>query len=574
MFACAATALDGSSAYFLDGMPTSDDSLTRIAFLDWATAHGTLARHVFPRDAAPGALSLIWTTPFDIVVLAVAAPSALFHGWHDALRQAAFVMPAVTLAAACASVAYLCLALGLRRAAPWAAFLVPWCGGVCTVAMSLPVKHQMMSAAVATAALAASVHMALQPSTRRAIRAACLIVLTSWMSMETVPEICAAGAVLVAAASTRPGRRDFAVLAAALAAAALVPIAMDPDPDGVLSFAIDRYSLLHVTGIWLLAAAVLLAPSMAKGTMSRRVALGCGLLTAAATLCAVARSNVPAAFSDPLLQYYFLKDNLDMQASWRFAAATTAMALPSAALILLAWGALRRVHRRQGPAWLLAVAILLVEVVLGWRFQRLGAYPSMLSLVVFGAALSALARSALRRLPRADVLGSTVPLIGSFLIVGILLAQAAVGKRHPVLVPAGCQIGGATAAVIQAAVPDRAIVMADLWFSPELLARTKELRTVAGPYHRNVEGIRDVAMTFGGTNDPAIRAILDRRHADFLLACLSPRYVGGGTYLQESLAPRLYLGKTPSWLEPIEIGRKNLKLYRVIHQAPAAAGTR
>jgi hypothetical protein len=566
---CIVEAALGRHGVFLDGLPTDNDSLTRIAFLEWAVAHGSLARHLFLRDGAPGGLHLHWTAPYDVFYLAVSSPFAAFHGWHRGLREGAVLMPEVMLVSACGALSWLCLAVGARRVMPWALLVLALSGTIVGCAVQLPVKHPILCATLATLALASAVRTVRRGGLGQAAWTSAWLVLAPWCGIEALPGTLLAGAVLVAASALRPTKRPtFLALSCCLAAGSLVPLLLDPDPDGLLVLASDRYSPLHAALLMDLAAWIAAAPILLRGATSARIALAAALAAPGLVVAGVALTRVPEAILDPALHDYFVVGNIDMMPSWAFTAMALDMMLPTLAVIVAGLGALRSAGTRQSAFRLAAFVALASEAALGWRFHRFSQYPSMLAPVFLGAAICWSWDS--MRFRRARIPEHWVALALTLLIIAyqapLLPCQA---FDAPLTVPSGCQLGQSVAAALDTEVPAGATIMTDLWISPEVLARTEGFRTVAGPYHRNVAGIRDVAATFMGNDDGAIRQVLARRKATYVLACVTRPYVLSGIFRRYSLEVRLALGQAPYWLTQLPTGSPSLLLYRVLPLPPA-----
>jgi hypothetical protein len=89
--------------------------------------------------------------------------------------------------------------------------------------------------------------------------------------------------------------------------------------------------------------------------------------------------------------------------------------------------------------------------------------------------------------------------------------------------------------------------------------------TVAGPYHRNHQGILDIQRTFRGSAENA-RAIVDRRGIDYVLIC--PNLSESTIYRAQAPAGfymQLATGKVPAWLEPVALPKDNpYKMWRVV----------
>jgi hypothetical protein len=103
--------------------------------------------------------------------------------------------------------------------------------------------------------------------------------------------------------------------------------------------------------------------------------------------------------------------------------------------------------------------------------------------------------------------------------------------------------------------------------SPDLLYWT-EHRVVAGHYHTNVEGLRDLLDFFISQDDATARAIAARRGIAFVLFCAGDPPVTdttGGD--RRGLYIRLQRGEVPGWLvaQPWPVGiTSELRLFRVM----------
>jgi hypothetical protein len=103
---------------------------------------------------------------------------------------------------------------------------------------------------------------------------------------------------------------------------------------------------------------------------------------------------------------------------------------------------------------------------------------------------------------------------------------------------------------------------APLDITAAILASTHQ-RAIAGGYHRMPDAIRDVILLFMTSPDEA-RAILARRHIDYLVFCPhTPESVWWARHGPNGLAARLNAGEAPSWLEPVDLHTRGLKVWRV-----------
>jgi hypothetical protein len=545
-----------SRHFWYDGLSTDNDSLMRTSMLEWGLSHGSVATHFFPRDGAPGASAFHWTLPFDAVLLALAYPVSIFQGWHRGFLFALRIMPSLAAAADIASACWLCSALGFRRAVPWTALSVSTMGAAVAYGATAPGTHHALSGPIAVAMVASAVSLVRFGGRARATLAAAFFVLCSWNTIESVPEVALAAAIVAAGVIRRPGRvTSFRFFAAILAVLAVVPMVVDPDPSGTL-LAHDRYSLLHVVSLWTFASLVAASPTLAK---MRRFRLAAVLLAAAVpTLCLLAVSPPLEAFGDPLFRFHFLRMSADLKSAWYVEGARQDMEAVTVVLALACWTAFARKGSR-GLALRAMVAALAALVIQAWAYDRLAQYGEISSCVAFGA-LCAWCVSPLGRIhPRLPAWLAVAAGVVSLSLEAFLLVAIPV---QPKLYGNSCAVGRKSAEIIERTVGDKTI-LADFWTAPEVLARTTLPRVVAGPYHRDWLGISDVVRVLDGSQEDVVRGILARRHASFLLACLDEKFLEAGLFSQRSLAATLYFHADPPWLERIPIPSQDLGFYRV-----------
>jgi hypothetical protein len=99
---------------------------------------------------------------------------------------------------------------------------------------------------------------------------------------------------------------------------------------------------------------------------------------------------------------------------------------------------------------------------------------------------------------------------------------------------------------------------------PRLITVTHH-KAVAGPYHRNQQGILDVMKGFRGSVENA-REIIARRGIDYVLIC--PGLSETTIYSAEApngFYKQLIAGKVPAWLQPVQLPRDwPYKMWRVV----------
>lgn len=99
-------------------------------------------------------------------------------------------------------------------------------------------------------------------------------------------------------------------------------------------------------------------------------------------------------------------------------------------------------------------------------------------------------------------------------------------------------------------------------YPPELAYRTG-YRFVGGPYHRGIDDIADMYDAAIGTDDNAIRGIIARRQADFILICVTEVPKAIGESAPNSLYHRLLRGEAPAWLQPTPMSAEASREFRL-----------
>ena len=98
--------------------------------------------------------------------------------------------------------------------------------------------------------------------------------------------------------------------------------------------------------------------------------------------------------------------------------------------------------------------------------------------------------------------------------------------------------------------------------TPAILAGTPH-KMIAGGYHRNNAGIHDVIMLFMGPMDGA-RQILATRRIDYLVFCPhTAESIWWSHNGPNGLSAMLNAGRTPQWLEPVDLHLRSLRVWRV-----------
>jgi hypothetical protein len=151
----------------------------------------------------------------------------------------------------------------------------------------------------------------------------------------------------------------------------------------------------------------------------------------------------------------------------------------------------------------------------------------------------------------------------AFALAGVLLLQVLAtmatqsqkGLNQFTTHPTGICRWSAAARAVGASVADNAILMAPVWYGPEILWRSN-VKVIAGPYEMPA-AMTDTAQFLHGSA-AAARAITVKRGISYALVCKSDNWPGFGG--------ELAVGRHPDWLRetPLKNGPKEFRLYRVV----------
>jgi hypothetical protein len=223
----------------------------------------------------------------------------------------------------------------------------------------------------------------------------------------------------------------------------------------------------------------------------------------------------------------------------------------------IAW---RRRDDADGARWAFVAVLLVAYTVLALQYLRF--VPFAEAPIAIGIAAMALAaRDWLGSLPRiparaAVSAAATVGLIvGSTVAGGAIAAAASTGPAAEGDAPRSCDVGAAATLLNAAAVAGDGprIVLASIFSGPELLYRTPH-SVLAGPYHRNHEGILDVFTAMTAADDATSLEVIERRGIGLVLLCPSAEetfFFRAGA--SETFYERLLAGRGPDWARPLSI---------------------
>ena len=562
--------LGGTAGLGPDAALAGPDSYTRLVRVrDWLHTGGWYDTG-FPLANAPWGDRLHWTRPFDLVLIAGAAPLAPWFGWAEALRLWSLVVSPV-LAVAVA----LLLSWATRPFLAWRSYLLL----VVLVSVSPAVRahflsarpdHHSLQVALFVAVLACLLRHADDRRPDRDTAAGLLTGLAVWVSIEGFASAAVAGLGLGLIWLRSGSARDLGAITRLLwplaAVVGLAVIAERP-PAEWLRIEFDRVSLVHLV---LTATAAVAWTGLGRTPVGRDGASLGGRLVgggiAAALPLAITAALFPAALGgpfaaiDPAIVPIWLDHVSEVQPLIAASPRVTADLAFFLGPVLVGLGYLAWTWRSSDAGGRRRAVILLVGLGLTTPLAldqvRWAAYPAIAAAIPWTLALNAALHW------RATWLG-TVPLrtpaflvllLGHIAVGGALLA-AAPARTPADLAEVPCRWPLMTPILTDPGLTGgrRLTILSFVHQGPEIIYRTGHA-VVGTPYHRNAAGILDTHAFLNATDDAAARAIARARGVDLVVLCrASPEATYFATRPGATLYRDLVAGRPPAWLEPLAL---------------------
>lgn len=506
------------------------------------------------RDNAPHGSWLHWSVPHSATVWQLhRLLRAAGVDKEPALRYAGAALTLLSMLAVALGLALAVLRTGTPRTAMLSGLTLAAAVPFHAYGRVLQITHHIFMLVPLAGAAACLLHGADRP--RRPLLDLCgglLLGLALWVSPETLPFVVGLSGVRVALRLQYPATSALWPVAAGLCAAVLLAWRLDPPPPGFSAWALDHVSLAYVALATALAAVLVVADVCAGRQWPLRLSLPVvvALAVGAAALWLLAVPGArdgPAGLVTARLQELFWDQIVELKPADRPSKWVAFLMLPLAAALL---AGLRAWRRRE--LWVAALAVMaLAYGVLGVWHVRMGAAAAVaaaLALPVGAALLRGMDAAHDERLSRRDlVLALGVALLPHLQFVGYA-ALTRLENAPPASDPSACRLQPVAAALNR--LPPATILTA-LSSGPELLYRTHH-RTIAGPYHHNLDGMLDNFDAWLDAGDGAAEAVVRRRGVAYVLACERFPPVLLGTGGRRTLAQRAASGDVPSWLQPVD----------------------
>ena len=563
-----------------------DDYMHLVQTIDWLDGQGwtdTVQRRLNP----PHGVAMHWSRLADIPAAAVIRVTEPWFGRTRAVYLAATFVPPFLGALFAAS--FLWAAVSLLPGRPEHVPVLMVGTPVYALLAFLPgrVDHHGIQLALTTL-IVGLLARSLEPGGSRAAGVLGIVGGASLaVGLETLPFVGAAAVILGLDWTLRGGEsaKRLAIFGAAASATTLALLPLTVPSSEWMTVVCDRMSLPHAS-----LAAVALA--VGTGTMflarlrpaaawSTRLAAAGGIGLAGLALVATVFpqcAGSPYASLSAEIRYWF-KEVEETASILELFRATPGVAVsfivtPLCALAFLTWQRVRSDASTE-PLWIANLVFVLVGV--GLLIWQLRAAPyaglvSSLALVPFAATVNERADRLERTLARLGV-KVCVPM---FCVAAIVLPQRiSLTDSLPATKPPdpGCEVHAVLGALTdpEGLGAERRIIAAPIDKGPEILLRTRHA-VLAGPYHRNAQGLADNRLIFAGTEEQAL-ATVRARGVDAVLFCR--KYVRMTTHADRPafLNDRLGAGRPPWWLIPVAHDA-DMGLYRVHPAASAPPGLR
>lgn len=566
----------------LTGGLLGPDSYMRLVRVEALLDSGAWYDHQIERSNAPFGEELHWTRPFDLLLLAGAAPLAPLFGWKAALYWAgALVSPLLQLLTA---LGFIWALRPLVRPGIWLLPAIALLIQPAVAATGLPGRadHHALFLLVFVLQWGFLLRALIDRRDRASpFWAGALAGVSLWLSVEFLLSAGLATVGLAVAWLLDPDKRASQNHRHAFGFVLVIAVAVlvEYPPWASPQVAYDKISAVHL----LLAGELFIFWMLVCGLIERRGAGVAGRLpgrlaiaTAGAILALAPLALFfapffagPMADVDPRVQPIWLDKVLEMRDliprdRKSLGDAIVYLGHLAVALPFLLWRI--RTIEGIGPRlpWVVLTIAIVVFALAAFAHLRFAAFAEVLILFAVAlfidnafAAAGAIRSDVRRGLARGGIM--------ALLLVGPLLVGKTVTKSGlenfaerdaPQTANSLCDVRGATA-FIESAQPDPAepaTVLAFMDLGPQILYRSR-LQVIGTPYHRNGAGIIDGHAMLAGENDRAAHELMRMRDVDFVLLCPGP--AERAFYTERNSTDRLYdrliEGEPPAWLKAVDL---------------------
>lgn len=558
----------------LQGAQTDTDGYMRLVRVRQLLEGGAWFDGSVSRSNWPFGESHHWTRPLDVLILGLYWPLRLGMESDTALAVAgALISPACHLAT-CLAAPWVIRPVvpGPERLFAMPAMLIQ--PGLLAYGNIGRADHHALILLIFVLVLGTWIRTLLDPSDRRApVTTGILAGLGIWVSPEALLPL---GIIFVSGAALWMLRANGIVVAnlrlcAALLGTVAAGVVVERPPTQWSTVAFDQISIAHVTvsALALLFWAVIAVRRTAWDRPGMRAAV---VFAGAIASFGIIAWQYPGFFRGP-----WHGVDLDVIQIWLshvselqplFPRGTSGLGFYVAQLgpaILLIPAAIYWLHRdrneRMAHVWFLMLISLCIYVPLAsaqLRFSgHAGALLALLVVELLRRALGQVRRVRKGARQSAARIAAIASLMTGFFMLGAAI-EASIGPNETGPTSgqsvANCALTGITPVLANPETfgSEARTILAFIDFGPELLYRTPH-RVLAGPYHRNYQGIMDAYRIMTAVDLPAAQSLITHRKIDLILICPSlDRY-----YFDRNEASTLYRllaeGTPPAWITAIDL---------------------
>ncbi len=559
----------------LAGSLNDPDSYMRLLRIEQGIHAGHLVVRVARDDSGAG-VYVEWSRLLDILLWLMAAPLALFIGWHKALYVAGVVLGPLSIGSLGVVLAWGAEPFAARRylwAAAAAAAVLP---GFCTVAVPGVVGYHILLLAM-IALTTGCVARAWRDDRWMGFLAGVSGGFAIWLTPETMPFVLASYMVLLLRWWQRPNGIVLLSTAAGFFDVLVFGFFVDPPDGGYLVPEVDRLSYVYLTLGFLLLGGTAALPRL-KGRWRGPAGLGLLgvlLLGWVAVFPRVAMGPYGVLPPDQAAAFFGVMTELRPVRGL----ALVVFLLPGLCAVAYAlWrglapqkldfqvmvsAAMLGAPRRHRLLWLYVAICGFVCLGLGAKFVLFVGFPTLLGAALLPVALSEMSAALAAKPALAGAARSFTLLL--VLLVPVLASMvgpspAAASAPGPARSYPGCNLRRIAPLLGQAS---GQVVLAQVEDTPELLYRSQVL-TVGSLYQHGVPGFLRNRAAWRVTPGAAVPPEFQAAGVDYVLFCPAPgRYVLVQGLPQTTLWDALEAGTPPAWLSPAGSNADGWVLYKV-----------
>ena len=564
-----------SAGFFVLGDSIHDpDSLMRLARIRYVLAAHSWHGGYFPRENAPYGLVMHWSMLFDLVILGLAEILRRFFAWPDALQIAGVFSGPLTFYGVLLALNWATAPILTARARLILGLIAVCQLGLHTYGAIGRADHHVFLLLLGVLLGGAIIRMWMWPNRiASSLLAGFFAALCLWASFECVmmviPALAIAG-LLWLRDGTQARLRQGLCFTALFCIGVRAAVWIDPPAAGFAAVEIDRISLPYV-GLAALSFVgwVILWGRYAEGeyffiTPSPRgrliAGVGMGLLAAIVWMLLFPEmlNGMAGIIYLPAQALWFAAVH-EMQPIDSLSTFFCFIATGWLGLAMALWLLRQDWQHPRRDVWLVLSALLLPMIYEGMAHVRFALMPSIIggAIVAYGyERLGAYSdHNFSRKVANALRVAAFMICVPGASIIGIalLMAEDLPGASEVTTAMAGQPMAPCSVYGVREALNDpawlgmkRAIIATENDVAPALLYWT-EHGTLAGPYHRNAEGLQDEMDLFRGADDAVSKAIILKRGISFLLVCAAAPHHALMSK-EDGLYRRLIEGHPPVWL--------------------------